>query len=108
METYERLEAALARIADESDWRQGDGDEEDRRLCLVEAVMAADGCVAEMDALAEVLPISGSVMTFNDARPHSEVVALFEEAIANERAKSDLAAMVEPAAPVSALAPSLA
>jgi hypothetical protein len=102
METYERLEAALALISNEGDWRQGKGEDADGGTCLVEAVMAAGGCVAEMDALVEVLPISGSVMAFNDARPHSEVVALFEEAILNERAKSELIAAV---GPVDELAP---
>jgi hypothetical protein len=104
METHERLEAALARIADERDWRQGEGDDGDGRLCLVEAVIAAGGCVAEMDALAEALPISGSVLTFNDTRPHSEVVALFEEAVAHEKAKLGVVAAIEP---VGALVASL-
>jgi hypothetical protein len=87
METHERLEEALALIANERDWRQGEGGDGDTGLCLTGAVIAAGGCVAEMDALADALPISGSVNTFNDTRPHSEVVALFEEAIANEKAK---------------------
>lgn len=97
MKTYERLEAALAKIADERDWRQGEGEDGDTRLCLTGAVMAAGGSVAEMDALADALPITGSVNTFNDTRPHSEVVALFEEAIVNEKAKLDAAGAVEPA-----------
>lgn len=96
METHERLEAALAQIANERDWRRGAGDDGDSRLSLVEAVMAVGGLVAEMDALAEALPIPGSVITFNDTRPHSEVVALFEEAIANEKAKLDVVAAIEP------------
>jgi hypothetical protein len=96
METHERLESALAQIANEREWRQGERDDGDSGLCLTEAVMAAGGCVAEMDALAEALPISGSVVTFNDTRPHSEVVALFEEAIANEKAKLDVVAGIEP------------
>lgn len=104
METYERLEAALAQIANERDWRQGEGDDGDTRLCLTGAVMAAGGCVAEMDALAEALPISGSVNTFNDTRPHSEVVSLLEEAIANEKAKLDVVGANEQAE----LAPSFA
>jgi hypothetical protein len=104
METHERLEEALARIANERDWRQGEGDDGDTRLCLTTAVEAAGGCVAEMDALAEALPIAGSVNTFNDTRPHSEVVALFEEAIANERARLDAAAAI----PAVGLAPSAA
>jgi hypothetical protein len=86
METYRLLEAALSRIANERDWRQGRGSDGDTRLCLSGAVMATGGCVAEMDALAEALPIPGSVNTFNDTRPHSEVIALLEEAIANEKA----------------------
>lgn len=97
METYERLEAALALIVDERNWRQGEGAEGDARLCLTGAVMAAEGGVAEMDALTEALPITGSVNTFNDTRPHSEIVALFEEAIANEKASLDVASAVEPA-----------
>ncbi len=103
METYERLEAALAQIANERDWRQGEGGDGDTRLCLTGAVVAADGCVAEMDALAEALPITGSVNTFNDTRRHSEVVALFEEAIANEKAKLDAVGAIEPAELVPAL-----
>lgn len=104
MEIYERLEAALAQIANERDWRQGEGDDGDARLCLTGAVIAAGGCVAEMDALAEALPISGSVNTFNDTRPHSEVVAVLEEAIANERAKLDVVVAIEPVALAASVA----
>jgi hypothetical protein len=102
METHECLEAARAQIANERDWRQGEGDDGDNRLCLVEAVMVTGGCVAELDALAEALPISGSVLTFNDTRPHSEIVALFEEAIANEKAKRDVVAAMEPTGELAA------
>ena len=103
MKTYEVLEKALALIEDEKDWAQGDyriGD----ALCAEGACIVAGGGALEWDGqrFASSVPPDECVVAFgalgaltteaihqfNDSRSHAEVVALFQGAIRNEKAKA--------------------
>lgn len=95
MTTREILETAKARIANESDWCKGAFMSPDGRVCaagacrLVETGDAAGPLTGPVmrawDALVVFAPEGLSY--FNDSHTHAEVLALFDQAIAAEKAK---------------------
>ena len=109
MKTYEVLEKALALIEDEKNWcGEGYGDGRGSK-CAVHAVKAVcpgfEGAFCGWTPLAmrvvkelqDYLPLRAgafserqSVPAFNDTHSHAAVVALFQEAIRNEKAKEGM------------------
>jgi hypothetical protein len=110
MKTYEVLEKALRLIEDEKNWCQGYQRIVEKRWFRKDRVRyCALGAVAEsipgengswpievFHELPEVKPLSDLVKArgfdqvgrFNNVRTHAEVVALFQEAIRNEKEKA--------------------
>ena len=105
MNTLQVLIEARALIADPNNWFGGGNYNASSpfRLCALSAIGYVEvkngsiSCVRTSgaeDALARVLgrPVS-HIPRFNDSHKHSEVLALFDRAIAAERAKSTAAAV---------------
>ena len=114
MKTFEVLERALALIEDEKDWCQGGGgwysDEEGATLCAEGSLFCVLGMHPDeqMAVLVETEPYRSlseacgcrEVFQFNDHHTHAEVVALFQRAIRNEKAKEGIPLEVEAPAEV--------
>lgn len=98
METYQKLEQALALIADEKNWCQGSL-HDNGRYCAIGAYHMADhghwfGRLSRSGqkvrlALVDALPTGDfELRVFNNSRSHAEVIALFQRAISAEKAKA--------------------
>ncbi|AXV15092.1 hypothetical protein CYG48_04885 [Neorhizobium sp. SOG26] len=97
MNTVEILKAARELIADEKNWLQGSL--YDRRngedcYCAVGALdvvteMDGDALDRAIEAIQELLGAGNSIVNFNDTHAHSQVIDLFDSAIA--RAESEAA-----------------
>lgn len=109
METYQVLEKALRLIEDEKDWHQGGcwgaGGVARGPYCAGGALYVADpeghkfwGAPAYC-ALGELIE-ARNLPRFNDSHSHAEVVALFQTAIRNEKAKAGV--LVDEREPVAA------
>lgn len=109
MKTYEVLEKALAEIEDEENWTKGCSGWDGPKLCAEGAICKASGEAFPKDSpayhvLFEIAAYGFDLYQFNDDHTHAEVVALFQEAIRNEKAKEGIdvpLVSTEPAEPTA-------
>jgi hypothetical protein len=115
MKTYEVLERALGDIQDEKNWCQGMEENLQGARCAIGSIHAKlseeyeDQCLAKY-VLVRTLEANdfhspgahgfGLLADFNDTHSHAEVVALFQQAIRNEKAKAGVPLDVEAGAVV--------
>lgn len=98
MKTYEVLEKALAEI--QKGWTQYTR-EVQGKVCAVGAIQRVEtgsawgDCFSPAKESIEHIVGRGEVAHFNDSHAHTEVVALFQEAIRAEKAKEGIPLDVE-------------
>lgn len=97
MQTYEVLEKALAEV--ERGWCRGELEDDRGNVCargalhrVLDAEMHFCGLGAEGQAALAALRArcGGNIGVFNDSHTHAEVVALFQKAISQEKAKAGI------------------